>query len=56
MSGAMQSWSDAELLPSERAVDAVAFLGRAVAWSGSAVGPQAVLLDNGPRTSLTLLA
>jgi transposase InsO family protein len=38
----------AEVLPSERAADAVAFLGRAVAWyRGQGVEPEAVLTDNG---------
>jgi transposase InsO family protein len=38
----------AEVLPSERATDAVAFLGRAVAWyQAQGVEPEAVLTDNG---------
>jgi len=38
----------AEVLPSERATDAVAFLGRAPAWyRGEGVEPEAVLTDNG---------
>jgi transposase InsO family protein len=38
----------AEVLPSERATDAVAFLGRAVSWyREQGVEPEAVLTDNG---------
>jgi transposase InsO family protein len=38
----------AEVLPSERATDAAAFLGRAVAWyQAQGVEPEAVLTDNG---------